>query len=75
MSQSGMCIINQWLLFAPSTFSPLTLFPQGYFQCKTGLRTIPSSVHKCKAQSLQDDERPAMDKTSQTANKHSDTML
>lgn len=40
MSQSRMCIINQWLLFAPSA----TTFPLGYFQCKTGLRTIPSSA-------------------------------
>lgn len=70
MSQSRMCIINQWLLFAPSSFSPLTPFPLGYFQCKTGLRTIPSSVTKCTAQSLQDDVSPAIDKTSLTGNEH-----
>lgn len=72
MSQSGMCIINQWLLFAPSPLSPLTSFPRGYFQCKTGLRTIPSSVTKRTAQSLQDDVSPAIDKTSPSANEHSE---
>lgn len=68
MSQSGMCIINQRLLFAP----PLTPFPLGYFQCKTGLWTIPSSVTKCTAQSLQDDVSLAIDKTSVTGNEHSE---
>lgn len=77
MSQSGMCIINQWLLFAPPpsthlppSLSPLTPFPLGYFQCKTGLRTIPSSATKRTAQSLQDDVSPAIDKTSPTSNEH-----
>lgn len=73
MSQSGMCIINQWLLFAPPPLSPLAPFPLGYFQCKTGLRTIPSSVTKCTAQSLQDDVSPAIDKTSLTSNEHSES--
>lgn len=72
MSQSGMCIINQWLLFAPPPLSPLTPFPLGYFQCKTGLRTIPSSATKCTAQSLQDDVSPAIDKTSLASNEHSE---
>lgn len=72
MSQSRMCIINQWLLFAPPPLSPLTPFPLGYFQCKTGLRTIPSSVTKCTAQSLQDDVSPSIDKTSLTSNEHSE---
>lgn len=70
MSQSGMCIINQWLLFAPCPHSPRTPLPWGYFHCKTGLRTIPSSVTKCTAQSLQDDVSPAIDKTSLTPNEH-----
>lgn len=61
MSQSGMCIINQWLLFAPSPLSPPSALPQGSSQCKTGWRTIPSSVTKCTAQSLQDDVSPAID--------------
>lgn len=73
MSQSGMCIINQWLLFAsPPPLSPLTPFPLGYFQCKTGLQTIPSSASKCTAQSLQDDVRPPIDKTSLTSNEHTE---
>lgn len=74
MSQSGICIINQWLLFATSlpTLSPLTPFPLGYFQCKTGLRTIPGSATKCTAQSLQDDVSPAIDKASLTSNEHSE---
>lgn len=70
MSQSGMCIINQWLLFVP----PLIPFPLGYFQCKTGLWTIPSSVTKCTAQSLHDDASPAIDKTSLTGNEHSERL-
>lgn len=61
MSQSGMCIINQWLLFAPSPLSPPSTLPRGSSQCKTGWRTIPSSVTKCTAQSLQDDVSPAID--------------
>lgn len=71
MSQSGMCIINQWLLFAPPRLLPITPLPLGYFQCKTGLWTIPSSVTKCTAQSLQDGVSPAIDKISQTRNEHS----
>lgn len=67
MSLSGMCIINQWLVFAPSSpYAPRSPFPLGYFQCKTGLGTIPSSVTKCTAQSLQGDVSPAIDKTSWT---------
>lgn len=72
MSQSGMCIINQWLLFALPPPSLLPPFPLGYFQCKTGLRTIPSSATKCTAQSLQDDVSPSIDKTSLTSNEHSE---
>lgn len=72
MSQSGMCIINQWLLFAPPPLTPLTPFPLGYFECKTGLWTIPSSVTKCTAQRLQDNVSPAIDKTSLTSNEHSE---
>lgn len=72
MSQSGMCIINQWLLFAPPSLFPPTPFPLGYFQCNTGLWTIPSSVTKCNAQSLQDDMSPAIDKISLTSNEHSE---
>lgn len=61
MSQSGMCIINQWLLFAPSPLSPPSTLPRGSSQCKTGWRTIPCSVTKCTAQSLQDNVSPAID--------------
>lgn len=72
MSQSRMCIINQWLLFAPHFLSILPPFPLGYFQCKTGLWTIPSGATKCTALSLQDDVIPAIDKTSLTSNERND---
>lgn len=49
MSQSGVYIINQWLLL--SLLLPLFLW--AIFQCKTGLWTIPSSETKGTAQSVQ----------------------
>lgn len=70
MSQSGMCIINQWLLFAPNPPSSTPLFALSYSQCKTVLRTFPSSATKSTAQSLQDDVRFVIDETSLTSNEH-----
>lgn len=70
MAQLGMCIINLRLL--PFTLlSPLLpLFLWAIFDVKTGLRTIPSGVTKRKAQSLQDDASPAIDKPSAAANEN-----